>query len=108
MLRTEMDLWVVAGPVANQDFGEPIDLSDDPVDLAVFGAADRDLGLGPGQDVAGWSQGLQKLFGDLLVHDPLGLSRVTVLHANRASCSLFVLVDCIGVARLLAGFSPAF
>src|SRR5918998_4705072 len=61
-------LRIAMGRMIDQDLCEPIDLPYHTIDLAVFRSTDRDVGLGPREEMAGGSQGLQKLVGDLPVH----------------------------------------
>ena len=58
-------LTIVMADVANQDLGQSIDLLHHMIDLAVFRAADRDVGQRPREEVAGWPQGPQQPVGDL-------------------------------------------
>jgi hypothetical protein len=54
-----MDLLMEVGPIAYQDVGEPVDLLHHAIDLAVFRAADRDVGQHPREEMAGRTEGLQ-------------------------------------------------
>src|SRR4051794_36749804 len=80
--RYGMTLLMIVSHIADQDLGEPVDFSNDAVDLSVLLATGRDVGQRSREEMTRRPQGLQEAVGDFRCHGTLGFSRVTMLHGS--------------------------